>query len=210
MMNVMKLLCRWVLVCCCFGLSLSWAADVAPDAVVKEVANDVLTSVKQDKAIQSGDTRKAIELVESKVLPLFNFTRMTALAVGKDWRQATPDQKKKLVIEFRNLLVRTYSNALTQYKNQTIDWKPVKMQAGDTDVVVRSEIIKPGSKAIEVAYSLEKTDTGWKIYDVMVAGVSLVTNYRDTFAQEIRNSGIDGLIQSLQAKNQQADTGSKK
>lgn len=177
------------------------ADDPAPDAMVKDVTHDVLAIVRQDKAIQSGDTRKAIELVEVKVLPHFNFKRMTALAVGRDWRQATPAQQDQLVEAFKLLLVRTYSNALTQYKDQVIDFKPLRTTPEDTDVQVRTEIKQPGAKPVQIDYSLEKTPAGWKVYDVVVAGVSLVTNYRGSFAQEIKASGIDGLIKSLQAKN---------
>lgn len=193
-------------VLCC---SAVFAQEEAPDALVKKVTDDVLTIVRQDKEIQSGNTKKAIELVEAKVLPNFNFQRMTALAVGRDWNKATPEQKKHLSDEFKTLLVRTYSNALTSYKDQTVRYKPTKMQAGDADVVVRTEIVQSGSKPIQLDYSLEKQAEGWKVYDVIVAGVSLVTNYRDTFAQEVRSNGIDGLIQMLAAKNKQLETAKK-
>lgn len=192
------------------GLGVQFAAFaqsvVAPDALVKSVTEDVITIVRQDKAIQSGDTRKAVDLVETKVLPYFDFAHMTRLAVGKDWRQATPDQKTQLTQEFKALLVRTYSNALTQYRNQQIDYKPLKARPDDTDVIVRTEVRQPGAKAVQIDYSLDKQSDGWKVYDVMVAGVSLVTNYRDTFGQEVRNGGIDGLIKSLKDKNKQLDT----
>lgn len=180
---------------------LALADDAAPDALVKDVTNDVLAIVRQDKAIQSGDTRKAIDLVEAKVLPHFNFKRMTALAVGRDWRQATPAQQDQLTEAFKVLLVRTYSNAITQYRDQVIDFKPLRAQPEDTDVLVRTEVRQPGAKAVQIDYSLEKTASGWKVYDVVVAGVSLVTNYRGSFSQEIKAGGIDGLIKSLQAKN---------
>ena len=185
------------------------AQDESPDAMIKKVTDDVLTIVRQDKDIQRGNTRKAIELVEAKVLPNFNFQRMTALAMGRDWSKATPEQKKRLSDEFKTLLVRTYSNALTGYKDQTIRYKPTKMQNGDTDVVVKTEVVQPGSKPIPLDYSLEKNEAGWKVYDVIVAGVSLVTNYRDTFNQEVRANGIDGLIQMLANKNKQLDPGKK-
>jgi len=179
------------------------ADDVAPDALVKDVTNDVLVIVRQDKAIQAGDTRKAIDLVEAKVLPHFSFKHMTALAVGRDWRQATPAQQDQLTEAFKSLLVRTYSNALTQYRDQVIDFKPLRTQPEDTDVQVRTEVRQAGAKPVQIDYSLEKTATGWKVYDVVVAGVSLVTNYRGSFAQEIKAGGIDGLIKSLQAKNRE-------
>lgn len=177
------------------------AQELAPDAMVRQVTEDVLTVVRQDKDIQSGNTRKAIDLVETKVLPYFNFQRMTALAVGRDWSKATPEQKKRLSEEFKTLLVRTYSNALTSYKNQTVVYKPSKMQAGDTSVVVKTEVVQPGSKPVQLDYSLEKQGDAWKVYDVVVAGVSLVTNYRSSFGQEIARGGIDGLIRSLEERN---------
>lgn len=185
------------------------AQEDSPDALIRKVTDDVLTIVRQDKDIQSGNTAKAIALVEAKVLPIFNFQHMTALAMGRDWSKATPEQKKRLADEFTTLLVRTYSNALTSYKNQTVRYKPTKMQSGDTDVLVKTEIVQPGSKPIQLDYSLEKQNDGWKIYDVIVAGVSLVTNYRDTFNQEVRANGIDGLIQMLVTKNKQLDPGKK-
>ena len=181
----------------------AFAQEDSPDALIKKVTDDVLTIVRQDKDIQSGNTKKAIALVEAKVLPHFNFLHMTALAVGRDWREATPEQKKQLAEEFKTLLVRTYSNALTGYKDQTIRYKPTKMQNGDTDVLVRTEIVQSGSKPIALDYSVEKLPEGWKVYDVVVAGVSLVSNYRDTFAQEIRANKIDGLIKMLATKNKQ-------
>lgn len=177
------------------------AQEEAPDALVKTVTNEVLEIVRKDKDIQNGNTRKAIDLVEVKVLPHFNFARMTALAVGRDWRKASPAQQKTLIDEFHTLLVRTYSKALTEYRNQTIAFKPLKMQPADTDVTVRTLIQQSGAKPIQLDYNLEKLDKGWKVYDISVAGVSLVTNYRDSFAQEVRNGGIDSLIKSLQTKN---------
>lgn len=185
------------------------AQELAPDAMVRQVTEDVLTVVRQDKDIQGGNTRKAIDLVETKVLPYFNFQRMTALAVGRDWNKATPEQKKILTEEFRTLLVRTYSNALTSYKNQTVVYKPSKIPEGETNVVVRTEVVQPGSKPIQLDYTLEKQGNGWKVYDVVVAGVSLVTNYRDTFKQEVNNSGIDGLITLLGNRNKQLAAGKK-
>lgn len=191
-----------------FGSS-AFAQEESPDAMIKKVTDDVLNIVRQDKDIQSGNTKKAIELVEVKVLPNFNFQRMTALALGRDWNKATPEQKKRLSDEFKTLLVRTYSNALTGYKDQTIRYKPTKMQSGDTEVLVKTEVVQPGSKPIQLDYSMEKQTDGWKVYDVIVAGVSLVTNYRDTFAQEVRANGIDGLVQMIATKNKQLEVGKK-
>lgn len=181
------------------------ADEEAPDVLVKRVTDEVLSIVRSDKDIQGGSTKKAVELVEAKVLPHFNFTRMTALAVGKDWNKASPEQKKRLSKEFETLLVRTYSNALTAYKNQSVVYKPLKAQPGDTDVLVRTEIRQPGQQAVQLDYGVEKTDSGWKVYDVVVAGISLVTNYRESFAQEVRAGGIDGLIAAIAAKNKQIE-----
>jgi phospholipid transport system substrate-binding protein len=177
------------------------AQQDAPDVLVKTVTNDVLAIVREDKDIQSGSTKRAIELVEQKVLPHFNFTRMTQLAVGRDWRQATPEQQTQLVAQFKTLLVRTYSNALTGYRNQVISFKPARYQPTDTDVIVRTEVKQPGAQPVSIDYSLRKETDGWKVYDVVVANVSLVTTYRDSFAAEVRNGGIDGLIKSLQNRN---------
>jgi len=181
-------------------------ADEAPDALVKRVSEEVLDIVRKDKEVQSGNTKKVLELVDAKVLPHFNFQHMTALAVGKDWRRATPQQQQQLTQEFKILLVRTYSNALTSYRDQTIRYKPVKLNADDTEAIVRTEVLQPGNKPTQLDYTLEKLDSGWKVYDVTVAGISLVTNYRETFAQEVRNGGIDGLIQSIANKNKSLET----
>ena len=172
------------------------AQEMTPDALIKSVTSDVLDIVRKDKDIQSGNTKKAIELVEAKVLPYFNFTRMTKLALARDWRNTTPAQQKILTDEFHALLVRTYSKALTEYKNQTIDYKPFKMQ--------------PGGKPIQLDYYLEKQERDWKVYDIEVGGISLILNYRESFANEVRQRGIDGLIQSLQAKNKSGEAASVK
>ena len=185
------------------------AQEDSPDALIKKVTDDVLTIVREDKDIQGGNTQKAIDLVEAKVLPNFSFQRMTSLAMGRDWSKANAEQKKQLSEEFKTLLVRTYSNALTEYKSQSVRYEPTRMQASDTDVVVRTKIIQPGSKPIQLDYSLEKQADGWKVYDVIVAGVSLVTNYRATFNQEVRTNGVDGLLKMLADKNQQLAAGKK-
>lgn len=188
-------------------VSLNGFAAQAPDELVKSVSNEVLEIVRKDQAIQRGDTSKAVALVEEKVLPHFDFRLMTSLAVGRDWRQATPEQREKLVSAFRTLLVRTYSNALTEYRDQVIDFKPLRARPEDKDVTVRSEVRQPGAKPVDIDYALEMQGDAWKVYDVAVAGVSLVTNYRSSFASQIRQGGIDGLISSLEAKN--AELGSK-
>ena len=191
------------------SVSPAFAQEESPDALIKKVTEEVLAIVRQDKDIQNGNTRKAIELVESKVLPHFNFQRMTALAMGRDWNKAGVEQKKRLADEFKTLLVRTYSNALTSYRDQTLRYRPTRMQGADLEVVVKTEIMQPGSKPIQLDYSLEKLPEGWKVFDVIVAGVSLVTNYRDTFNQEVRTNGVDGLIQMLSSKNKQLEAGKK-
>ena len=176
-------------------------AQEAPDVLIQTVSDEVLDVIRKDKDIQNGNTAKVIELVDKKILPHFNFPHMTALAVGKEWKKASPQQQQQLTTEFKTLLVRTYSNALIGYRNQKIVYKPFKMNAGDVEALVRTEVQQPGSKAIQLDYSLEKLDAGWKVFDVSVAGISLVTNYRDQFGQEVRNSGIDGLISTIAAKN---------
>lgn len=187
------------------------AQEVAPDALIKAVSSEVLDIVRKDKDIQSGNTKKAIDLVEAKVLPHFNFTRMTQLALARDWKQASPAQQKTLTDEFHLLLVRTYSKALTEYRDQTINYKPFTLKPGETDVRVRTEIKQSGAgKNIEMDYYLEKSGTAWKVYDIEVGGISLVTTYRDSFATEVRKSGIDGLIKSLQAKNKSGEATSVK
>jgi phospholipid transport system substrate-binding protein len=185
--------------------TLATAQELAPDALVRTVSNDVLEIVRKDKDIQSGNVRKAVELAEVKVLPHFDFAHMTRLAVGKDWRKATPEQQSSLVEEFRTLLVRTYSKAFVEYRNQAIDFKPFKMQPTETDVVVRSVVHQPSGKPVQIDYNLDKTEHGWKVYDISVAGVSLVTNYRSSFAQEVSAGGVDGLIGSLRTKNKSGD-----
>lgn len=191
---------HWLGLFMAFFVATVAAADAAPDVLVKDVTNEVLDIVRKDKDIQNGNTKKTIELVETKVLPHFNFERMTKLALGREARQATPEQIKTLTVEFRTLLVRTYSKALTEYRDQQITFKPTKMADSDTDVKVRTEIRQSGGKPIPLDYYLEK-NAGWKVYDLEVGGVSLVTNYRSSFASEIQSGGIDGLIRNLQAKN---------
>jgi phospholipid transport system substrate-binding protein len=182
------------------------AQELAPDALVKAVTQEVIAVIREDKAIQAGDRGKSIALVEEKVLPHFNFTRMTALAMGPNWRKATPEQREALVNEFRTLLVRTYSTALTAYRNQAIDVKPLRAKPGDTEVLVRSEVRQSGTEPVTLDYSMAKGPNGWKVYDVTVGGVSLVTTYRETFAAEVRNGGVDGLIRSLGEKNRQLES----
>lgn len=177
------------------------AADVAPDQLVRNVTGEVLEILRSDRDILNGDQKKLNALIEQKVLPNFNFARMAQIAVGRDWRTATPQQQQQLTNEFRTLLVRTYSSALVNYRDQTVEVKPLRMAAGETDVQVRTLLRQPGQKPLDVDYWLRKEPDSWKVYDIVVAGVSLVVNYRETFGQEIRAGGIDSLIKSLQAKN---------
>ncbi|WP_324778954.1 MlaC/ttg2D family ABC transporter substrate-binding protein [Thiobacillus sedimenti] len=177
------------------------AADTPPDVLARTTTQEVLAILKKDKDIRGGDMSKVYQLVEAKILPNFDFNRMTQLAVGKHWPRATAKQKQALVTEFRNLLVRTYSASLTAFTNQSVEFKPLAMKPGDTDVTVRSQIIQPGGQPIPIDYSMYQTSFGWKVYDVTIDGVSLVTNYRTSFAATIRQSGIDGLIKTLADKS---------
>lgn len=194
----------WLMVLVALFAGLAQASDIAPDVLVKDTAQDVLAIVKKDKDIQAGSQKKLLDLVEAKVLPHFDFKRMTQLAVGQFWRTASPAQQEALTNEFRTMLVRTYSNSLSAYKNQTVEYKPLAMKAGDTDVTVKTQVIQPGGQPVPINYALEKQAGGWKVYDVEVDGVSLVTNYRGSFKSEIGKNGIDGLIKTLVDKNQTA------
>lgn len=179
------------------------AADVSPDVLISTTSQEVLDIIKRDKEIlASANKKKLLGLVEEKVLPHFNFNRMTRLAVGKHWPKATPDQQKDLVREFRTLLVRTYTNALSNYQEETIKVDPVKIKEGETETVVRTQVIQGhGQQPVQIDYSMERANNQWKAYDVTIAGVSLVTNYRSSFNSQIRNGGIEGLIKALSDKN---------
>lgn len=179
-------------------------ADVAPDELVKKTADEVLAVVKQDKDIQAGDMAKITALAEEKILPNFDFDRVSRMVLGKYWSRASQEQKDSFKQQFRSLLIRTYASALSKYQNQTIEIKPTRMQPGDKEVTVKTQILQPGGQPIAVDYSLEKTPQNWKVYDIVIEGVSLVTNYRGQFGEEIRRSGLDGLIQKLMEKNKTA------
>ncbi len=176
--------------------------DTSPDELVKQVTLEVVSIIKSDKDIQSGDRKKIVGLIEAKVLPHFDFTSMSATAVGLGWRKATPDQKLRLTEEFKTLLVRTYASALAAYSQQRFDFRPLHARPSDTDVTVQVRIIQPGTQPVSIDYGMEKTASGWKAYDVVVGGVSLVANYRTEFSNIVRAEGIDGLIRNLQAKNE--------
>ena len=176
------------------------AADEAPDALIKRVSSEVLDAIKSDKAIQAGESNRLLALVDTKVMPNVNFTRMTASAVGRSWRVATPEQKARLQDEFKTLLIRTYSGALSQVNDQKLSVKPLRSAPADTDVTVRTEVLGRG-EPVQLDYRMEKTPTGWKIYDLNVLGVWLVETYRTQFAQEISAKGVDGLIASMSERN---------
>jgi phospholipid transport system substrate-binding protein len=190
-------------------LGSAWMAGAAiaqveaPDALVKRISTEALEAVKADPAIQAGDVGRIMALVDSKIMPSVNFGRMTSSAVGRFWRQATPEQQERLQAEFKTLLVRTYSGALGEVRNQTLSFRPLRARAEDTEVVVRSEVRGRG-EPIQLDYRLEKTPDGWKIYDINVMGLWLIDTYRNQFAQEINANGIDGLIASLAQRNKAA------
>jgi len=176
------------------------AQELAPDALVRQVTADVLESIQGDAALQAGDRKKAIALAEQKVLPHIDFTEATRLALGSWWKTATPAQRERLSTEFRGLLVRTYANAIGGYKGQTMRVLPLRMEAGADDVVVRNQFLRPGAPPLRVDYAMYKTPAGWKIYDIVAEGVSLVLTYRTEFDQVVRQSGIDSLIQRIAEK----------
>jgi phospholipid transport system substrate-binding protein len=173
----------------------------APDVLVKNVTTEVVELIAKDKDIRAGDRAKLVQLIEAKVLPHFNFQSMTALAMGQSWNRASPEQKKQLIEEFKTLLVRTYASALAAYSEQRFDYRPLRAKPTDTDVTVQVRVIQPGAQPVPIDYSMERTGTGWKVYDVMVGGVSLVANYRTEFNGTVRTSGVEGLLKNLQAKN---------
>jgi phospholipid transport system substrate-binding protein len=177
------------------------AQDVAPDALVKNVTLEVVDLISKDKEIKTGSRAKLIAVIEATVLPHFNFTAMTALAMGQNWAKASPEQKKQLTEEFRTLLVRTYASALAAYSEQKFDFRPLRAKPTDTDVTVNVRVLQPGAQPVTLDYSMEKTASGWKVYDVIVGGVSLVANYRTEFANTVRASSVDGLIRDLKTKN---------
>jgi phospholipid transport system substrate-binding protein len=192
----------------CAALVLGLAAraqDLAPDQLVKTVTLEVIDLIAKDKEIKAGSRAKLVQVIDAKVLPHFNFSAMTALALGQSWNKANPEQKKRLTEEFRTLLVRTYASALAAYSEQRFDFRPLRAKPTDTDVTVQVRVMQPGAQPVPIDYSMEKTAAGWKVYDVMVGGVSLVANYRTEFNNVVRESGIDGLVKNLSAKNRSQD-----
>jgi len=176
---------------------------IAPDVMVKNTANEVLDIVRKDKDIQAGDTQKIVVITQEKIVPHFNFERMSRMVLGRAWVKASDEQKDKFQTEFRNLLVRTYSSALAKYRNQTIEYKPLRAAAGDTEVVVKTQIVQPGGPPIPIDYSMERKDDAWKVYDVKIDGISMVTNYKGQFAPDLKQGSLDVVIQKLVDKNQQ-------
>jgi phospholipid transport system substrate-binding protein len=186
---------------CIVFLSAAQAQTESPDVLVKSVTSEVVEIIAKDKDIRSGDRAKLIQLIEAKVLPHFSFQSMTALAMGQSWGKASPEQKRQLTEEFKTLLVRTYASALAAYSEQKFEYRPLRARPTDTDVTVQVRVLQPGAQPVPIDYSMEKTARGWKVYDVMVGGVSLVANYRTEFNSTVRSAGVDGLIKNLQAKN---------
>jgi phospholipid transport system substrate-binding protein len=202
MRSLNRITLGWFLAVAALLLAPPVLAQTAPDALVKSVAEDVLRIVRQDKQLREGDTSRMAQLIEEKIVPHFDFERMTRLAVGRNWREATPEQRKTLVDEFRTLLVRSYSAAYSTYNHIVVEVRPLKVQPDEEDVQVKSQIKLPGgAPPVNVDYSMVKNSDAWKVYDVSVDGVSLVTTYRSTFADEVRKGGIDGLIKSLKDLN---------
>lgn len=188
-------------------LPLSFAlADEMPDVLVKNVTTEVVDILQKDKAVRD-DTRKVISLIETKVLPHFNFQAMTASAVGRNWEKASADQKGRLVEEFKTLLVRTYASALSSYSNQKFDFRPLRAKPTDTDVTVNVRVMQPGAQPVTIDYDMEKRPNGWKVWDVRVGGISLVANYRTEFDNLVREGGVDGLLKALQGKNKSLERG---
>jgi phospholipid transport system substrate-binding protein len=183
------------------AVPLAHAQENEPSAMVQSVTTEVIAAMKQDRSRRDANSKQVAGLIEAKVLPLFDFSRMTQIAVARNWRLATPEQQSALTGEFKALLVRTYSSALETYSGQAIEFRSMRSAPTDTDVTVRSVVKQSGTAPIAMDYDMEKTPAGWKVYDVKVAGVSLVTTYRDSFSERIREDGVDGLIKALEEKN---------
>lgn len=191
----------WLASALCFLAPGAIAQELQPDALVKTVTLEVVELIAKDREIRSGNKAKLIGLIEARVLPHFNFASMTALAMGQSWNKASPEQKKRLTHEFKTLLVRTYASALAAYSDQKFEFRPLRAKPTDTDVLVSVRVLQSGAQPVSIDYGMEKTAASWKVYDVMVGGVSLVANYRTEFNNAVRESGIEGLIKTLEAKN---------
>ena len=201
-----------VVLAAALGLASAQAQEklTPPDALVKQVTLEVVDLIAKDKEIRGGNRAKLIGLINDKVIPHFNFTSMAALAMGQSWNKATPEQKKRVTEEFKTLLVRTYASALASYSDQKFDFRPLRAKPTDTDVTVNVRVLQPGAQPVPIDYSMEKTASGWKVYDVVVGGVSLVANYRTEFNNLVRESGVEGLIKNLNAKNRALEGADKK
>ncbi|HEY5899240.1 MAG TPA: ABC transporter substrate-binding protein [Burkholderiales bacterium] len=193
-----------------FGAAFPAAAqqNLAPDQLVQKITDEVLAAVKSDKDLAAGDKHKAVKLAEEKVLPYIDFEHATQLAVGRAWKQATPEQRKKIVTEFRNMLVRTYSNAIGAYQGQTLKVLPSRGKQDPEDTTVRTQFVRPGGQPLPIDFQMRQTGEGWKVYDITVEGVSLVLTYRSEFDAVVKQEGIDGLIKRLATKNTPAAVGS--
>lgn len=185
------------------------AQESDPNKLLQSITLEVIAAMKQERDLRGANSRQSVRLVETKVLPLFDFSRMTRTAVARNWRLATPEQQAALTAEFRTLLVRTYSSALSSYRDQVIEFRSSAPAPADTEVTVKSVVKQSGTAPMAMDYDMEKTPAGWKIYDIKVAGVSLVTTYRDAFSERIRDGGVDGLIKALEEKNRQGDSASR-
>ena len=200
-MPVTKTLLRALPLVALFAAAVAFAQE-APDAMVKRVSQEVLDIARSDPKVQAGDQARIHEVVDAKLAPHFDFAHMTALAMGRNWRAASPAQQQELTEQFKQLLVRTYSGALSRYRDEKLEYKPLALDPGATEVTVKTLVIRSGGGTpVSIDYSLAKTPQGWKAYDIIVGGVSLVTNYRDEFNEQIKAGGIDGLIKTLKAKN---------
>ncbi|MDH3319420.1 MAG: ABC transporter substrate-binding protein [Betaproteobacteria bacterium] len=193
-----------------FAANAALAGITPPDELVKTVMLDMQRTIVQDKDLKGGDRAKTMQVIEQKALPYFNYPGMAALAVGVNWRKATPEQKKRLAEEFRTLLVRTYASSLSSFGDQQFEFRPLRLKPDDTDVTVQVRVLQPGSQPVVVEYDMEKTPEGWKCYDVRVAGISLVVNYRTEFSAIVRDKGIDGLIATLETKNKSLEAAEAK
>ena len=200
-MNITKLCLKFPILLALLLVTGAHADTAAPDAMVKNTANDVLEILKSDKDIENGDMNKLGKLVEEKIATKFDFDRMSRMMLGRNWSTASKEQQNQFIVEFRSLLVRTYSSALSKYRNQTIEYKSLGAKSGDTEVKVKTQIIKPGGPSIPLDYSLAKIEDTWKVYDVSIDGLSLVAIYQGQFAEEIKNNGLNSLIQKLAEKN---------
>jgi phospholipid transport system substrate-binding protein len=200
-MNILKKLSLVLAAATTLAFASTATAQEAPDALIKRISEDVMAVAKTDKDVQSGNSQRIQQVVNEKILPYVDFQRMTSLAAGRYWRDATPDQQKRLTDEFRSLLMYTYSGAISQIRDQKIDYRPLRAAAADTEVVVNTQVIQPRAEPIQLSYRLEKTPAGWKIYDMNVLGAWLVETYKGSFASEISKSGVDGLINTLSERN---------